>query len=181
MINLLPILEKQKLLLRKNEKLATIWGSVILIAVICLVLILLAIKFYILVEADYYKIALKQAEQTNITADFASINSLVQEYNKALSQLNSFYQKEVYFSKVLENIISVASPKGLFINNFSLKRKDNGVVQISVSGISDTRDNLIIFKKNIEANKQILNPSFSAESWINPKNVNFVLTFEASL
>ena len=34
-----------------------------------------------------------------------------------------------------------------------------------------------LFKKNIEDNKEIHKSSFSPESWINPKNANFSLTF----
>jgi hypothetical protein len=179
MINLLPAEEKKKIILRRNEKLAFVLGNVVLVTLICLILILLSIKFYVLAEADYYKNILNQAENKNKTADFVSLNTEIQKYNKVLNQLNSFYEKEIYFSKIIENFISVPTPEGLNVNNFSFKRKDDGVVQVSVNGNSNTRENLIIFKKSVEANNKIKKPNFPAESWINPKDINFLLTFEA--
>lgn len=178
MINLLPLEEKQKLLLFKKEKLAAIWGIVVLVFLICLTLVLLSIKFYILSETDYQKNILAQNEQQNQIPDFANLNGIIQKYNATLAQLDSFYKKEIYFNQALKIITDVPSPEGLYLTNFSLDRDEKGIVKASVSGVSDTRDNLLIFQKNIEQDQEIKNPYFSPESWINPKNVNFSLTFE---
>lgn len=178
MINLLPLEEKKKLILRKKEKLATIWGIVVLVFVICLALILLAIRFYILAETDYQKSLLSQAEKEVQTPGFENLYSDIQKYNATLSQLDSFFKKEIYFNRALEIITGVSCPKGLFLTNFLLQRNAGGTIGVNVSGISDTRDNLLLFQKNIEAAKEIKNSYFSPASWINPKNVNFSLTFE---
>jgi hypothetical protein len=178
MINLLPPEEKQKLFLEKKKKLAIILGTVILVSLICLTLILLSIKFYILAETDEQRNMLKQAIQEKQTSDFINLSSIIQKYNGTLDQLDSFYKKEIYFSQTLEIITDVPSPKGLYLTNFSFSRDKSGVVQASVSGISNTREDLLLFKKNIEEDKKIKNPYFSPGSWINQKNVNFSLTFE---
>lgn len=180
MINLLPLEEKQKLLLVKKERLAIIWGIVVSVFLVCLILILLSIKFYILTETDYQENILQQTEREDQTPDFINLNSVIQKYNVSLAQADSFYKKEIYFSQALQIITGVPSPKGLYLTNFSLSRNETGMVQVSVSGVSDTRDNLLIFQKNIEDNQDIKNPYFSPESWISPKNVNFSLTFYLS-
>lgn len=177
MINLLPLEEKQKLLYSKKEKLAVIWGIVILVSLVCLTLILLSIKFYVLAETDYQKNLLQQAEQKNKTSDFTASVGIMQRYDATLSQLDSFYKKEIYFNQALKIITDVPAPKGLYLTNFSLNRDEKGTVQAGVSGVSDTRDNLLIFKNSIEQSQGIKNPYFSPESWISPKNVNFSLTF----
>jgi len=177
MINLLPLEEKQKLFIRDKEKLAIIWGDAILICLVCLALILLSIRFYILADTDYQKYILNQNEQKNQTADFANFKNIIQKYNTVLVQVNTFYKKEIYFNQVLENIMGVPRPSGIYFTKFSIDRDKNGTIKVIVSGVSDTRNNLLIFKKNIEDDKNLKNPTFSPESWINPQNANFSLTF----
>jgi len=180
MINLLPLEEKQKSLLRKKERLAIVLGIVVLVFLICLALILLSIKFYILTETDYQKNILEQNKQKIQSSDFINYSDIIQKYNGVLSQLDSFYKKEIYFNQALSIITDVPSPKGLTLTNFSLSRDRNGMIQAGVSGISDTRDDLLIFQKNIEEDNEIKNSYFSSESWISAKNVDFSLTFEIS-
>lgn len=178
MINLLPLEEKQKLLAEKKEKLTKIWGIIILVFLVSLILILLSIKFYILTATDLQKYILAQTEKKYQTDDFTNLNNTIGKYNKILSQLDSFYKKEVYFSHALDLITGVQSPKDLYLNNFSIIRDAKGKIQVSLSGASESRDDLLVFKKNIEQSSEISNLYFSPESWINQKNVVFSLTFE---
>lgn len=176
MINLLPPIEKQKLSSEKKEKLIIIFGIVFLVALICLTLILLSIKFYVLAETDYQKDLLEQNRKVNQTSEFISLNNTIQKYNAILAQVNSFYKKEIYLNQALDIITKISKPEGVYLEDFSLNRDKNGVIKIDISGTGDTRDSLLIFKKNIEADKNILNPSFSTESWTSPKNAKFSLT-----
>ena len=178
MINLLPLEEKQKLSLKNKEKLTIVLGIVVLVSLVCLTLILLSIKFYILAKTDYQKNILEQAEKKYQTPDFVSLNGVIKKYNTTLIQLDSFYKKEIYFNKVLNIITDVPTPKGLYLADFSLNRDKNGIVQVSVSGVSNTRENLLIFRKNVEAVREIKNPYFSPGSWASPKDISFSLTFE---
>jgi hypothetical protein len=178
MINLLPLEDKQKLSLRNKEKLSVVLGIVALVSLVCLTLILLSIKFYILAKTDYQKNILEQAEKKYQTPEFISFNGIVQKYNTTLTQLNSFYKKEIYFNQALKIITDTPSPKGLYLTYFLLNRDKNGMVQVNVSGVSNTRENLLTFRKNIEAVEEIKNSYFSPESWASPKDVSFSLTFE---
>ena len=178
MINLLPLEERQKLILKKNEKLAVVLNIIIVVFLVCLALVLLSIKFYILADTDNQKIALQQTQKEYQAPEFANLSSVIKKYNLTIAQLDSFYKKEIYFNEALNIITSVPSPKGLYLTNFSLDRNENGTIKVIVTGISDTRDNLLIFRKNIEADTKIKNSYFSPESWIDPKNANFSLTFE---
>jgi len=178
MINLLPQEEKQRLLLEKEKKLAIVWGIIVLVSLVCLFLLLLSIKFYIQGETDSQRNILLQVERENKISDFATVNASIQKYNETLAQLGSFYKKEIYFGQVLNIITSVPSPDGLFITDFSLKRNDGGTVKVNVSGVSDTREKLLVFKENILNDKRIIKPYFSPESWISPENADFNLTFE---
>jgi len=139
---------------------------------------LLSIKFYISSDVNYQNILLKQAQLENQTPEFMSLNDSVEKYNKSLAQLDLFYKTEAYFSKAMEAAMSVKNDSGLYFRNFYLSRDDSGAIIANISGISDTRDGLLIFKKNIEASKEIKNPYFSPDSWTSPTNANFSLKFE---
>jgi len=177
MINLLPIAEKQKLLSEKKEKITIIWGIVVLVFLVCLGLVLFSIKFCVLAKADSQKAILRQAEAEKKTAGIANLNSDIQKYNQTLSQLNSFYKKEIYFNKALKIITDIPKPEGIYLTNFSLSREGGGAVKFAISGVVDTREELLVYKKNIEMVPAIKNLNFSSESWISPKNANFSFTF----
>lgn len=178
MINLLPLEEKQKLSLKNKEKLTVVLGIVVLVSLVCFALVLLSIKFYILAKTDYQKNILEQEEKKYQTPDFMGFSDNIQKYNATLTQLNSFYKKEIYFNQAFKIIIDIPSPKDLYLTSFSLNRNENGIVLANVSGVSNTRENLLIFRKNIEMVKEIINPYFSPGSWASPENVSFSLTFE---
>lgn len=179
MINLLPTKEKEELALDRNKKLVIILGSALLIASICLILVLLSVKFYILGEAISQKFILEQAENKYQTPDFLIYKGLLESYNKNLVQLKSFYKDKTQFGAALKNILEVNRPENLYFTDLSLAKKENtNKIEVKLFGTSDTRDNLLLFKKNIEESKKIQNPNFSPESWISSKDINFYLTFE---
>ena len=180
MINLLPPEEKRKLLTIKKRKLAIIFGIVVVVCLVCIALILSSIEFYILADTNYQKSILDQTKSESMTPDFVSLSKTLQNYNRILSQLDSFYKKEIYFGDALDTIKNIPEPKGLYLTSISLIRDSRGIAKVSVSGVSDTRDNLLLFRQNVESDKEVKNSSFSNESWINPINANFSLTFEIS-
>lgn len=178
MINLLPPEEKIKLLLEKRKKLIIILGMIVLIPLFCLILILLSVKFYILGEVDSKKIILEQAEKEYQTPAFLTFKDIIQKNNKILVELESFYKKETYFSKALKIISNITRPKNLYLTNMSLDKNENYKIKVAASGFSKTREDLLIFQKNINEIKEIKNVNFSPESWFNSQDVRFYLTFE---
>lgn len=177
MINLLPPQEKQKIFFIKNKKIAIIWGIIILVSLISLILVLLSIKFYVLAMTDEQKDILNQVQQKSMSQEFVDLTNVVKKYNGTLAQLDSFYKNELYFSKAIEVITNVPTPEGLRLINFSVTRTGEGTVDVAVSGVSDTRDNLLSFKKDAESTQNIKNLYFSPDSWISPENVKFSLKF----
>jgi hypothetical protein len=180
MINLLPSEEKEKILLKKKEKLITILGTTVLVSLICLILILASIKIYIASETDSLKIVLEQAEKEYQTPDFLNFKDIVQKYNKIVIQLENFYEQKLYFSQALETISNIQRPEGLYLTDLSFSKNENKKIKVTVAGISDSRENLLVFKKSIEETQKIENPYFSPETWTKPENINFNLSFEIS-
>lgn len=179
MINLLPPKEKDILKLERAKNLTIILCGTILVSLICLVLILLSVKFSVLTEASYQKSVLEQTRTEYQSRDATNLKNVIKKYNEMMSQVSSFYQKQVYFSDILANISEISRPQGIYFFNISLDgRKYEDGIGVSIFGKSDTRNNLLLFKKNIEAQNKIKNIYFSPENWINPTNINFKFTFD---
>ena len=120
MINLLPPEEKIKLLSQKREKLVVILGITITIPLLCFILILLSIRFYILGEINSQKILLQQAEKEYQTPEFLVFKDIIQKNDKILDRIEPFYKKETYITQVLETISRIARPENLYLTNISV-------------------------------------------------------------
>jgi len=178
MINLLPPKEKENLRLGRIKNLVIILCGTILVVIIFFVLILFFIKFSVLTELDSNKYVLERADKEYQSADISDIKNTIGNYNQAMIKASSFYQKELYISNILAVIFGISKPEGVRFFNISLDtQKYEDRVEVKVTGGSDTRDNLLLFKKSIEGQKSIKDISFSQESWLNPTNINFSLTF----
>jgi hypothetical protein len=146
---------------------------------ICLSLILLSLRLYIYAEVNSQKIILEQSEEKYQTPDFIAFKESVKRYNEKMYQINYFYKKDNYFNDILKSISLIERPTGLYLTDLIIDRQNNNI-KATVSGFSKSRDDLLIFKSNIEKESKIKNISFSQESWIKPLNINFHLTFEIS-
>ncbi len=177
MINLLPTEEKKQLFSDKRRKLTIVLNIIILVALICLNLVLLSIKFYVLADVDIQKNALEEIKGRSETPEYSSFSETIKNYNSIIEDINSFYSNKTYFSNILGVILSIQKPENLYLTNFSLEKRD-GVINVNISGASDSRDDLLIFKKNLEETAQIKNLFFSKSSWVNPYDVKFSLTFQ---
>ena len=182
MINLLPPKEKEELSLEGNKKLVIVLGNLVLISLVCLILILFSLKFYILKEISYQKIVLDNTEKKYQASNFLSFKEIIQKYNANLVKIDNFYKKEIKVSDILKTILEVPRPEGLYFENISVENNKNGTenkkTKVTISGISKTRDNLLIFKENIENSKTIENVYFPPSNWVKNKDINFYLTLE---
>jgi len=179
MLNLLPPDEKRFLVKERRRRLLTVLSFEFLIFLACIVLVLLALVFYGLGEVASQNFLLGQAAAEIQSPEFSYLKNVIQDYNGKLVLIDSFYKNNKITGNILNALLSVQRPPGLYFTKFSLIANDqsNGI-KVVIAGKSNTRDNLIIFKKNIEAENKIKNVVFSPESWISQKNIIFNLTFD---
>lgn len=179
MINLLPPAEKEEILIKKNERLIISLGSVLLIPLICLIMLLFALKFYVLGEIISQEVVFGDIDKKYQTADFLSSKESIQKYNLLLVKINNFYKEEIYFSDALKAISEIKRSDGLYLNSIIIKKgDDNDGFNVSISGVSNTRNNLLIFKSNIENDRRIKNINFPPDYLTKPVNITFNLIFE---
>lgn len=179
MINLLPPQEKSELLMEKNKKLIVVLGCLILISLVYLSLILSALKYYILENITYQKTILESNEKKYQTKDFMDIKTQIQKYNASLGKVSNFYSKEIYLSNAIEEITLIPRPDGVVFDSITLSKKPTDTkIKVTISGTSKTRDNLLLFKNNIESNKKMENINFPPNNWIKPSDISFYMTLE---
>lgn len=174
MINLLPQKDKDELLLLRIKNLALVFSGIILIFLICLILVLLSMKFYLLTQVDYQKFLLETTQKKYETPEISNYKAIIKKYNDSLPLVLNFYKNEKYFSDVLAIISEIPRPNGLIFTSILLREQN----KISISGTSNTRADTIVFQKSLESQPKIKNVSFSANSWINAVNNNFDITLE---
>ena len=182
MINLLPPKEKEELLLQKNRNLTVVLGSMAIIVLICLTLVLLSLKFYILQNISSQKSAIEDVKRQYQTADFMSLKDSIQEYDSKLTKIDNFYKKQTKFSDALKTIAQIQRPDGVTFGNIVLEKSDTaGKVKVSIYGQSTIRDGLVLFKDNLGKENSVSNLNIPADNWIKPTNISFNLTFDVGI
>ncbi len=181
MINLLPIKQKQRLLEEEFFRLTLILGTLFLSFLVCLSLILFLIKNYTSWDLEAEKILLQEKEKT-ISLN-KELEKEIKEANTFLSELDSFYQETTRTTHLLETIDATLA-SGVYLTSFDFalpKIKDRDKSRISISGFSPDRETLLIFQENLKKEESFSEVYFSPESWVEPKNLDFDVSFRFTL
>ena len=176
MINLLPPEEKEKLLLEQKKRIAIILWFLVLFFLVCLILILFAAEIYLKTQLDTQKTLLDEVQKEYNRPAIQNLQEKIKAANSSLTKLNSFYQKKIYFTEILERI-SKTLPQGIYLTNFSTVFSPE-VLKISLSGFSPNREMLFEFKKNLEKEEDFKKVLFPPANWVKPTNIEFFVTFE---
>ncbi len=179
MINLLPPAERRGLLLEKRKKLTILLGNIGILSLICLALILLSLKFYILQDVRYHNNTLEAIELSYSTPSFSLLKEVAEKYNATLVKMNQFYQTESYMHESLATILRVSRPFGVSFTSVVVERVSaSKTMKVTISGMANNRDGLLEFKKQLEGSDKIANVYFPPESWIKSTNIDFNVTFD---
>jgi len=181
MINLLPSKEKEKLLLERKKRIVVILWFLVLFFLFCLILISFLIKIYLQVQVESQKTLLLELEKEFGQSEIRELRKQISSINSTLTKLDSFYQKKIYFSEILEKVSQVL-PQEVRPTNlstvFSLDEEgEKGSVKISLSGFAPTRESLLEFKKNLDQQSDFRDVYFSPENWVKSIDIDFFVTF----
>lgn len=180
MINLLPLEEKEKFLLEKRKVLITIILVLVLYFLFCLIFILFSIKVYSQIQIEFQEVLLLRTEKGFGESEIKNFQEEIKETNLTLTNLNSFYQQQIYFSEVLERVSKILSQE-MYLTNFSTTpytlAKETGV-KFSLSGFAPFRETLLEFKENLEKEKDFKEIYFPPTNWVKPLDIDFSVTFK---
>ena len=174
MINLLPSQQKEELREEGKWKLIMILGIVLLAFLISLSLILFSIKTVILGQVEIQKILLEEREKELKTQKIQELEAKIRDYNLTLSNLDSFYKKNLNLTDILEKL-SKTLPQGTYLTTFIFNLT---TLEISLSGYSPDRETLVAFKENLEKEEKFEKVYFPLANWVSPTDINFSVTFK---
>jgi Tfp pilus assembly protein PilN len=174
MINLLPNHQKEELREEEKFKIVLILGIILFSFFLSLSLSLFALKAIADSKVESQKILAEAKEKNWNSQPGKDLEKKIQDYNLTLTQLKSFYQKEINLTEILEKIYSLL-PSGVYLNLFNFDRQQN---LISLSGFSPTRDHLLKFKENLENQKEFGEIYFPPSNWVQPNDINFSVNFK---
>lgn len=174
MINLLSPKYKMEIRQEENRKLVLILSSLFLIFLIALFLILFSVKIYIQGQLESLKVLVKLEEKTLQIPETQELKGKISISNQNISKLNSFYKTRFCLIELFEKIYQTL-PSGIYLTAFSWQK---GTSQIGLSGFVPTRDILFEFKKNLEKQEEFGEINFPPQNWIEPTNINFIVTFQ---
>lgn len=179
MLNLLPPSEKEFLAKEQQKKLFIVLCFELFIFLVCVLLVLLAVEFYVLGELSSQNFLLNQAQSDNKLPEFLQFENMIKDYNQKFVLADSFLKNQKMTQGALDILLNIERPDGVYFTKFSLQAQDkSNRTKVIINGFSDTRDSLIEFKNNIEGSKEIENINFSPEAWLSQKNITFNLTLD---
>ena len=179
MINLLPSQEKEELKKEEKFKVILTLGIIILASLVSFSLILSSINIFLSGEVESQKIIYNQREKELKNPQIQTFQVNLADFNKKISQLDSFYQNQVAFTEILEKISGTIPPEISILSlSFSLEEK---TIKCSLAGFSPDRDILIRFKDTLEKEESFTEIYFPPTSWIKPKDINFTVNFNIKI
>ena len=176
MINLLPQSEKKILRNEEKRKIILVLEILVLIFLLCLIMILSSVKFYIsgLVAAE--EIVLEQKKGESGLSKNEEITGKIELANKTFLELESFYESQFKLTKILEGISKIV-PERIYLTTLSYQ-SNNSV--ITISGFAEKRETLFEFKKSLEKEENLSDPFFPPSTWIKSSDINFNLNLEVN-
>lgn len=164
-------------LLSPQEKTASLllWKYVIVKNVIMIVLTLSAVISIVLFGAKLVLIQKSaevqaQTELTNITQN--KINQKIDFYNNQIKTINQIQENYVAWPDLLY-LFNQLITEGINLQKTNFDINEN---MITITGIADTRDNLLNFKNSLERCELITNITLPLNTLLKKQDINFTIT-----
>jgi len=175
MINLLPLEQKKELRQEEILKLVLILGIIFLAFLISLTLILYLIKISFLIDFEFQKISFEERKKEIEKLKIQELKEKIKNYNLIISQLESFYQRQVDLTSILEKILETF-PEKIYLTSFNFNSQN---FQFFLTGFSPNREILLQFKKNLEERSDFLKEIyFPPANWLKTTDINFSVNFK---
>lgn len=130
-------------------------------------------------KVEYEKSVLEWTQKKYETSESLSLLESLKKYNSNLSKMNNFYKGAFYLSGYLADILINDKPEGVVFNDVILEEaQEENKIKVIIYGKSDSREDLISFKGNIENKEKVKNVFLPPDNLIKPSEISFNLTFE---
>jgi Tfp pilus assembly protein PilN len=187
--NLLPSNQKEEI---KSEVLQKKISLILFFlgANICfLTAIILSFLFYISKENTQVDKKIITIENQIAEPQFDVLKKQINTANQNLNKISNTKKEQVSSVDVLEKISSLV-PSEIYLKSFTFQNTFKGTedketkemigtffAKITISGVSQNRETLFLFKKSLDQEKSFQNVYFDPSSWVKPTNAEFSLDF----
>ncbi len=171
MINLLPENEKKVLTVIRWQKIIAIIGALIIYFIVALSLILWAISVNISSEKKFKEIMAITEEGRLNNSETNAVKTKIAALNDNLVKIDTQISRNKWLTETIKKI-SGGIPSGVYLTNISYQDK-----QFMISGFAPTREDLLIFKENLEKENDFKKINFPPIDWVKPKAIIFSVTF----
>ncbi len=187
--NLLPSNQKEEIkseILKKKISLILFFLGV---NICFLVAIIFSFLFYISKENTQVDKKIITIENQITEPQFDALKKQISTANQNLNKISNTKKEQVSSVDVLEKISSLV-PSEIYLKSFTFQNIFKGTedketkemigtffAKITLSGVSQDRETLFLFKKSLDQEKSFQNIYFDPSSWVKPINADFTLEF----
>jgi len=163
-LNLIPPKQKQEIKLRQFYIIIKNLTYVFLLFTIFIAVILMSAKA--ILQNNFNRIV---ADSTLVTRYGPIFNNEIDEFNKQLTVVSDIQANYISWSGFINELI-LHMPENTFIYSLGIDKINQ---QLTISGLSRTRDDLLKFKESLENFDLISGVDIPLESLLNKENINF--------
>lgn len=177
MINLLP--EHAKIIIRRQYhiRVAVVIMTFLFFLILSMDILLLPSFFVVRAKELVTQERLVLIKQQSTHADRESLDMIIKDINQKLILLSTV-DNSFRFSEIVNQIIAKRSI-GLTIKEFSAIRQADGARQISITGISYSREALQSFVKALGSDSRYTGVSLPVSNLAQGSDIAFTLSFKA--
>lgn len=154
----------------------------VLVFFLFLISLLLIFQFYFnnQVAKEEALLAVK-GENLKSFPGFPDFKEAIRETNQELVKVSNFYQGQFLFLPLLEKL-SLITPETIYFRRLTIQRPfsetDGCAASVIITGYVQSREDLFLFQKSLREVDGFGNVEVSLQSWMEPSDVDFYLTFE---
>jgi Tfp pilus assembly protein PilN len=170
-LNLMPPTRKNEI--AKSENLKFVIGVQIMVAIILLILLSVLGSFKYVLGFEFEAV-MSSFEKNSKEIQYEKIKKYEEDFNSVNSQITEIIgirRDQIYWSKLFSKLNEIAF-LGIEIDSIST---DN--YTITISGMANNRDDLILFKEKLESEDCFLGVDLPLSNLVNKDNVEFKIDF----
>jgi len=176
MINLLPEGEKQEIFKRRRWKLWLIFEVALFLFLVSLAFVFLTSRVYLAGELVIQQEIIAEREKEVGLQAITDFQKQVADLDLTLQNVKSFYQRQPNLTAVFQALFETL-PTEVSLTTLSFIQ-DPATDKINVTGFAPTREDLLLFKENLESNSVFQKVNFPPTTWVSPTDIEFSLSLE---
>jgi Tfp pilus assembly protein PilN len=170
-LNLIPPYRKEEIAAIKFRRFFLLQLSFVLLVIFIFALILLIFNEILKIEDDSISYSNLPVDKIR---DLESLERYDEQFKNANSEivfLNNIKKENFYWSSLFMELNNTV-PESIEIKNVYTKKN-----QIFISGIADSRDNLVFFEDNLKKNKCFDEINLPLSNFASKENIDFQISF----